>query len=196
LIDKLKNIFGIFLAVILLPNNSVSQQIKFSGEIKKGERFNHKISKDLIFELLPIEYGWIISIRNKNQIENYCGIATPPFHGINSLYIEGWHFRNTDNSGPNEAGEKNINAPQEIREFNFVLDQEGYEKTAALLNTILHSGNISSKKITEAETEFGSIKKGNGKLEILEMKFENMKLNEKAAFAYMKFSVELNIPGL
>jgi len=61
---------------------------------------------------------------------------------------------------------------------------------------MLHSGNINSEKLTEAETELAGIKKGNGKLEIIEMKLENMKLNEKAAFAYMKFSVELNIPGL
>jgi hypothetical protein len=162
----------------------------------KGKNYKYEISKDLIFELLPAEYGWVISIRNKSQSENYCGIATPPFHGINSLYIEGWHFRNADNSGPNEAGEKNINAPQETREFSFVTDQKSYERTADLLDIMLHSGNINSEKLTEAETELAGIKKGNGKLEIIEMKLENMKLNEKAAFAYMKFSVELNIPGL
>ncbi|HSR17168.1 MAG TPA: hypothetical protein VLM39_03655 [Ignavibacteriaceae bacterium] len=161
----------------------------------KGENYKYEISKDLIFELLPIEYGWLISIRNKSQSENYCGIATPPFHGINSLYIEGWHFRNADNSGLNGAGEKNINAPQETREFSFLLDHEGYKKTVDLLDTMMHHGNISPEKIMEAEAGFEKIKKGNGKLEIIEMKLENLKLNEKSAFSYMKFSAELNIPA-
>jgi len=45
MIDKLINISAIFLMVILLPNYAISQ-IKFSGEIMKGENYKYEISKD------------------------------------------------------------------------------------------------------------------------------------------------------
>ncbi|HVO75798.1 MAG TPA: hypothetical protein VMT35_17355 [Ignavibacteriaceae bacterium] len=188
-------LFLVFLLFVLFLSDGFSQQLKFSGEIEKGNSFHYKISKNLFFELLPGEFGWIISIRDSDYNENYCAIATPPFHGINSLYIEGWHFRNSDNSGPNEAGEKNINAPQEIRQFSFVLDKESYERTAALLDTILYSGNNNNENLNKAETELKSMKKGIGRLEIVDMKLMNLKVGEKAGFEYMKFSVELNIPA-
>ena len=45
---------------------------------------------------------------------------TPPYHFVpNPRFIEGWHFRNSDNTGPNEVGEKNVNAPQRVRDFIF-----------------------------------------------------------------------------
>jgi hypothetical protein len=34
----------------------------------------------------------------------------------NPREIEGWHFRNSDNTGPNDGS---VNAPQEVREFIF-----------------------------------------------------------------------------
>ena len=42
---------------------------------------------------------------------------TPPWHFVpNAREIEGWHFRNKDNTGPNDGS---VNAPQEIRDFIF-----------------------------------------------------------------------------
>ena len=35
-----------------------------------------------------------------------------PVRGITSDSIAAYHFRNSDNSGPNEAGPKNVNAPR------------------------------------------------------------------------------------
>ena len=42
---------------------------------------------------------------------------TPPWHFVpNAREIEGWHFRNGDNTAPNDAS---VNALQELREFIF-----------------------------------------------------------------------------
>ena len=42
---------------------------------------------------------------------------TPPWHLVpNPRYVEGWHFRNASNTGPNDGS---VNAPQETREFIF-----------------------------------------------------------------------------
>src|SRR6185503_17865995 len=42
---------------------------------------------------------------------------TPPWHFVpNAREIEGWHFRNPDNTGPNDGS---MNAPGYLREFIF-----------------------------------------------------------------------------
>jgi hypothetical protein len=42
-----------------------------------------------------------------------------PAHGITADVVAAFHFRNSDNSGPNEVGPKNVNAPQEIRQITY-----------------------------------------------------------------------------
>ena len=53
---------------------------------------------------------------------------------MNHKYIVGWHFRNFDNSGPNEVGPKNVNAPGKVREFYFVLNDTDYKKSGVAIN--------------------------------------------------------------
>jgi hypothetical protein len=58
-------------------------------------------------------------VRDDRPHENIARL-TPPFHFVpNPRYLEGWHFRNADNSGPNDGS---VNAPQEEREFIFSPD--------------------------------------------------------------------------
>jgi hypothetical protein len=49
---------------------------------------------------------------------------TPPLHGPNPRWIEGWHFRNSNNTGPNDVGSSNVNAPGERRQFVFSPENE------------------------------------------------------------------------
>src|SRR5918996_4079708 len=97
----------------------IQRNVRFSGEVLKGRSFERQIGANRFFRLVPEELGWSISVGSKAGRENFCSVVTPPYRGVNTLRIEGWHFRNSDNSGRNELGPKNVNAPQELREFYF-----------------------------------------------------------------------------
>jgi hypothetical protein len=112
--------------------------VKFSGEVLKGRSFEKPIGANLFFRLIPQDLGWTISTGSKAGAENnFCGVVTSPYRGINHIHIDGWHFRNKDNSGPDEVGPKNVNGPQEVREFYFVLDDADYRKAFDALQILL-----------------------------------------------------------
>ena len=92
------------------------QEISFTGSITAGERFEHRLGERFIFALEPTEFGWRIAIYEKSRDEDLSRL-TPPFHFVpNPRWIEGWHFRNEENTGPNVGS---VNAPQREREFIF-----------------------------------------------------------------------------
>jgi hypothetical protein len=126
------------------------RSVTFSGEVLKGRSFEKTIRANLFFRLVPQELGWTILIGSKaDAANNFCGVVTPPYRGINALQIEGWHFRNSDNTGPNDAGPKNVNAPQELREFYFVLSEADYRNAMDALQIMLWPYSYSSSKSTE-----------------------------------------------
>ena len=96
---------------------AVQRNVRFSGAVRKGRSFERQIGANLFFRLVPEELGWAISVGSKAVRGNFCSVVTPPYRGMNALRIEGWHFRNSDNSGPNEPGPNNVNAPQEHESF-------------------------------------------------------------------------------
>ena len=92
---------------------------RIEGELTAGEAFQASFGPDFVFRLDPSPAGWTLSIRETGRDDDLSRL-TPPFHGPpNPRDIEGWHFRNSDNTGPNETGEKNVNAPGIVREFIF-----------------------------------------------------------------------------
>ena len=123
--------------------------IRFTGAISKGQTFDKQIGPRLFFRLLPAELGWTISIGSQTGAEkNFYAVVTPPYRGINAIDIEGWHFRNAGNTGPNEPGPKNVNAPREVREFYFVLNDSDYRKAFDALQILLCRMPFHSSKST------------------------------------------------
>jgi hypothetical protein len=105
---------------------------------------------------------------------------TPPFHFVpNPRDVEGWHFRNADNTGPNAPGEKNVNAPGEAREFIF-------SPEVGLTINAPRAGRPSSAEEIDAVRAFGR-----DKLVILAHKLASLEPGTQARFAWMKFLVEL-----
>src|SRR5690349_20426825 len=80
----------------------IQRNVRLSGEVLKGRSFERQIGANLFFRLVPEELGWAISVGSKAATENFCSVVTPPYRGVNAIHIEGWHFRNSDNTGPNE----------------------------------------------------------------------------------------------
>ena len=172
------------------PTNSV----RFSGEVLKGQSFDRQIGTNIFFRLVPEELGWSISVASEAVRENFCSVVTPPYRGMNALHIEGWHFRNSDNSGPNDSGPKNVNAPQELREFAFVLNEADYRIAFNALQILLWPYGYSKQQIDAAEGAHAKLRKGSGKLVIRDLKLNALEPGKQAGIDRMRFDVELNFP--
>ena len=94
-------------------------EVGFEAEISEAQRFEIPFGPGFLFILEPWPLGWRIMVKQENRDEDLSRL-TPPFHFVpNPREVEGWHFRNADNTGPNAPGEKNVNAQGEGREFIF-----------------------------------------------------------------------------
>ena len=87
-----------------------------AGEVSQGESFAVQMADRWLFKLVPMQYGWTVEVAEATRDKGDLARLTPPFHGINARYLEGWHFRNKDNTGPNTG---DVNAPQGLRHFIF-----------------------------------------------------------------------------
>jgi hypothetical protein len=157
-------------------------KITFEGEVVSGKSFEKNFGPGFYFRLEPLTHGWLIVIKDKRGTEDISRL-TPPFHFVpNPREIEGWHFRNIDNSGSNEPGEKNVNAPGMVREFIF---------SPEVGQTI--DGPEAKVKPTPDEIE--KVRRfGQGKLTILDYRLKNLEPGRQASFGWMRFKVDLSWP--
>ena len=172
----------------------LQRTVRFSGEVLKGRSFEKPIGANLFFRLVPEALGWSISVGSKAGPGNFCGVVTPPYRGVNGLHIEGRHFRNSDNSGPNKPGPKNVNAPQQSRQFYFVLDDADYRRAFDALQVLLWPYTHSNQQIDEAENVHAKLVKGKGGLTIRDLKLNALEVGKQAGIDRMTFDVELTFP--
>ena len=166
--------------------------VTFTGDVVKGRSFEQRIGANLFFRLVPQELGWTIFVGSKaDAANNFCGIVTPPYRGVNALQIEGWHFRNSDNSGPNEIGPKNVNAPQELREFYFVLSEADYRTARDAVQILLWPYSYSKQQIDGAERAHANLPKGSGTLTIRDLELNTLDRGKQAGIDRVKFNVSL-----
>ena len=174
-------------------NEASTSTVKFTGEVTKGQGFEKPIGPNLFFRLIPEELGWMIFVGGKDVENNFCAVVTPPYRGINAIQIEGWHFRNSDNSGPNEPGPKNVNAPQDLRVFYFVLNEADYRSAFDALQILLWPYSYSKQQIDAAEGAHSKLRKGRGMLQIRDLKLDTLN-RKQAGIDRIAFDVELNFP--
>jgi hypothetical protein len=149
------------------------------GEVRAGQAFERAFGSGLVFRLEPQPLGWQIVVREAGRDEDLSRL-TPPFHSVpNPRDIEGWHFRNADNTGPNEPGEKNVNAPGQTREFIF---------SPEVGRTIQGPDAKSGPSPEEIDAVRGF---GEGTLEILDYRLRGLEPAAQAALEWMRFEVRL-----
>jgi hypothetical protein len=169
--------------------------LKFSGGVSQRRFFEKQIGTNLFFRLIPEELGWALSVGDKTSPENnFASVVTPPYRGINAIHVEGWHFRNADNSGANQAGANNVNAPQEVREFYFVLDGGDYRKAFDALQAMLWPHSFSQRQIDQAQSAHGKLSKGHGKLTIRGLTLYSLEAGKQAGINSMTFDVAFDLP--
>lgn len=156
---------------------SRSKRISCKGKIQSGETWRKEFLKRYVFQLVPIPYGWGIEISERGRPDADLARWTPPWHGPNALYIEGWHFRNSDNTGPNDGS---VNFPQLERGFIF---------SPKVGRPIPRAGDgyPSMKEICEIEHD------GSGMLTITSMKLGGLGAGQRAHIEEMKFRVTIDL---
>jgi hypothetical protein len=155
------------------------KEVRFTGEVRAGERFEKAFGGRFRFILKPIPTGWMIAVREEGRDEDLSRL-TPPFHFVpNPRDIEGWHFRNADNTGPNEAGAKNVNAPGKVREFIF---------SPEVGKTI--DGPDAGRSPTPEEIEAVS-RFGHGTVTIRAYRLADLMAGRQARFAWMRFEMRV-----
>jgi len=157
--------------------------IAFEGEVRGGDSFARGFGPRLVFQLEPEPHGWRIMVREEERAEDLSRL-TPPLHFVpNPREIAGWHFRNADNTGPNEAGEQNVNAPGEVRDFVF---------SPEVGRTI--AGPQAAASITPEDVE-SVARFGRGTLTILDYRLNNLRPDTQAGMEWMRFRVVLSWPA-
>ena len=129
-----------------------------------------------VFALLKQPSGWILRLL-ENETPNVQDLSqvTPPFQaGVpNPRDLFGWHFRNLDNTGPNEG---DVNAPQTVRLFQFSPEIAGTGGFKPSLGT----------EPIEAS--------GRGWLKLIEYGLADLGLGQRASMNYVRFAACLTWP--
>jgi len=146
--------------------------IEFSGSIKAGQRFEHHFGDRFIFALAPMQFGWGISVHEKGRAENLAGL-TLPLHGSNPTDIEGWHFRNEDNTG--SSNEHDAASGNDIRDFIFS------PEVGKTINAPESTNNITEDDIDRIQAF------GQGELKITRLKLSPPQLHGTANIEQMNF---------
>ncbi len=155
---------------------------RIRGEVKMGETFEYAFGPGFCFRLDPNPHGWTIVIKDERGTQDISRL-TPPFHFVpNPREIEGWHFRNADNSGPNEAGEKNVNAPGIARDFIFS------PEVGKSIDGPMAEGKPTAEEIKRVR-QFGR-----GELRILDYRLTDLESGKQARFEWVRFEVDLSWP--
>ncbi len=94
--------------------------VHLAGEIAGNRSYRQPVGNRWTFTLLRQERGWAIRLKARDGID--LTQVTPPFRGPNPRDIEGWHFRNASNTAANDGS---VNAPRELRIFQFSPGLEG-----------------------------------------------------------------------
>jgi hypothetical protein len=158
------------------------------GHVARGQSFEQSLGDDLVFRLTPDTYGWTIGVIDRaTPDDDFAGIATPPYRGTNHRYLEGWHFRNRDNTGPNVG---DVNAPQRERGFSFVLTPADYRRAAAAVDTLLW-GEHTQVQREHAMTTLEQASIGRGTLRIADMTLGNLVPGVQAWFETLDFDADL-----
>jgi hypothetical protein len=153
------------------------EQVK--GEVANGKTFSKSTRGGWILTLTPIDQGWFLGVTVKGREDEDLSRLTPPWHFVpNARYIEGWHFRNEANTGPNTGS---VNAPQRLREFIF---------SPEVGRTINYDGSATKPGDVEKVEAFGR-----GWLHLDAFQLTLPRKNETASFVWLKFSACLTWPA-
>jgi hypothetical protein len=171
--------------------------ITFSGEVSAGKNFDRPFGP-LHFRLNSQQalFGWSIEVapaeESKSENAEYVWVVTPPYHFGNIHYL--------DTSYGTRAEDSVKVSP---RDFNFVLNQQQYQRAEDLVGLAASSHTLSEHKseaelAKESQDAFAarqSLPIGKGRLQILDSRVDSSAGQDGlGAIEWLKFRVELHVP--
>ena len=121
-----------------------------AGEISGERDFREAMGPGWTLALLRDAHGWNLRLLDQDGLD--LTQFTPPLRfPPNPREIYGWHFRNVDNTGPNDGS---VNAPQRMRPFVFASDPAA--SSGSRLRTARHR-TVRSPSWTDVECWESSI---------------------------------------
>jgi hypothetical protein len=152
---------------------------RIQGEVVRGATFNTTTPAGWMLRLVPGQQGWFLEVTQKGREMDDLSRLTPPWHFVpNARELEGWHFRNADNSGPTDGS---VNAPQELREFIF---------SPVVGRGIEYNGSATTPEDVAKVEAFGR-----GWLHLDEFRLTPPRQGERAAFEWLRFTACLTWPA-
>jgi hypothetical protein len=154
-------------------------RVSIQGTVSAAVRLVKPFGSGFSFVLEPIDKGWYVAIYRGDSRENLARL-TPPWHFVpNPRYLEGWHFRNVSNTGPNDGS---VNAPQRLREFIFS------PEVGVTIDGPSARGNPTLEEVNRVR------RFGQGLLEVVDYELTQPKPGEKASITRLHWRVCLSWP--
>jgi len=169
------------------PQSPQNLPIRLHGEVHRSEKFEKEIGRGLVFRLAPSEFGWDIEVGPKDSTDNYMDCVNEPLHGITPFQIEGWLFRNDDNTAQRKPSEMLTPGIGEKREFQFVFTAADEAKSCADLEKMEHNWDEKATEPMPASRLFGALAGGDGSVTITHMTLGNLKPGAQAWIESMQF---------
>jgi hypothetical protein len=175
---------GIARAEIPVPRCKTTQGRRaehVDGEVSRGETFTKPMPGGWVLRLDPAAEGWLLQVTSEDRTGEDLTRLTPPWHSVpNPRQIDGWHFRNAENTGPNDGS---VNAPQQLREFIF----------SPRVGRDIQGPDAKASPTAEQVNEVRSF--GQGWLFIHSYTLTPERRGERAAFETLRFSACLTWAG-
>jgi len=173
---------------------SDSAEVHFTGEVLRGQIYEHDVGHDLAFRLTPTTTdeggGWVIGMwptaAPADDVTEFVEIATPPYHAYNERYL---------------AAAAGYSAREAVevtkRTFYFVQSLADEHIASEVVNAALYPSTVSEDEKTRIDAESGGIYLGSGELHILHSRITQGKGGSPDTIAWVRFEVVLHFaPGI
>ena len=173
--------------------------LSFGGEVSAGQKFERKFGEKVLFHLNPANasHGWTIEVRPEAQDHSpgereYVWVVTPPYHFNNVRYL--------DTAYGTSAEEAVRESP---RDFNFVLNEEQFNRAADLVDSAISSHPLSDhrtpeglgKESEDAVRDLKAFSVSKGRVTILDSRVNPTGGdNDLGSIEWLQFKVELQVP--
>jgi hypothetical protein len=164
---------------------------RFTGELKRGERFQKLVAPNMLFALEPYagsDSGWTIRLApgtdSKSMSMDCIGAISEPLHGDKNLEIE----------PPDDLSKEPVT--WRPREFEFVPDSANCQTAWELMNLVYYASKLTDEQRADAGEKLGKIPTAHGKFTVMDSLLRPAgNPNDSGSIEWIKFEVELHFPA-
>lgn len=181
-------------AATVTPAAPDASELRFTGEVLRGQPFTRDIGHKLFFRLTPATSdeggGWVIEIlppvEPAGDPVEFSEIATPPYHAYNDRYIA---------AAFGYSSKEAVQAT--VRKFNFVLSEIDEQRANEVVNAALYPSTVPEPEKARIAAEAAALNLGTGELRIVRSHINTGKVGAPDTIASIRFEVILKFsPGL